>query len=93
MPIYEYRCNTCGEHTELLQKVNDAPAKECPSCKKPTLEKQISATSFHLKGSGWYVTDFKDKNKSKESKTESGATDDKPTPKTEEKPAKVEDKA
>lgn len=61
MPIYEYQCQTCGNHTEILQKVSDAPATTCPHCHQESLQKKISATAFHLKGNGWYVTDFKGK--------------------------------
>jgi len=59
MPIYEYRCESCGHHLEALQKISDAPLKDCPSCNKPELRKQISAAGFRLKGGGWYETDFK----------------------------------
>ena len=59
MPIYEYRCTSCGHEKEVLQKMSDAPLKECPACGKPTLTKLISAAGFQLKGSGWYATDFK----------------------------------
>jgi putative FmdB family regulatory protein len=59
MPIYEYRCSTCGYEKEYLQKVSDPRLTDCPECGKPTFEKLVSAVGFHLKGSGWYVTDFK----------------------------------
>jgi putative FmdB family regulatory protein len=59
MPIYEYRCSTCGYEKEYLQKVSDPRLTDCPECGKPTFEKLVSAAGFHLKGSGWYVTDFK----------------------------------
>jgi len=61
MPIYEYECKACGAVSEFLHKSNDAPKQECPHCKALRLERLISAASFHLKGSGWYVTDFRDK--------------------------------
>ncbi len=61
MPLYEYRCANCGETCELLQKVSEAPAVTCPHCGKDQLKRQISATRFQLKGTGWYVTDFKNK--------------------------------
>lgn len=70
MPIYEYRCDTCGHELEAFQKVNDWVLQECPVCKKETLKRLISAPAFHLKGSGWYVTDFKEKPKQKENSTE-----------------------
>jgi putative FmdB family regulatory protein len=59
MPIYEYRCSECGQDHEVLQKVSEPPLTECPACGKPALQKQLSAAGFHLKGSGWYATDFK----------------------------------
>jgi len=65
MPIYEYECNACGKHSEILQKINDQPATECPKCKTKALKRLVSAAQFHLKGTGWYVTDFRDKNKPK----------------------------
>ena len=59
MPIYEYRCGSCGHQQEFLQKVSDAPLTTCPQCGKPALSKLLSAAGFQLKGSGWYATDFK----------------------------------
>lgn len=59
MPIYEYRCSSCGHKLESLQKLADAPLVTCPSCGKQTLTKLLSAAGFQLKGSGWYATDFK----------------------------------
>ena len=59
MPIYEYRCGACGHKLESLQRFSDAPLVTCPSCGKDALTKQLSAAGFHLKGSGWYATDFK----------------------------------
>ena len=61
MPIYEYRCDECGAHKEILQRISDAPLTECPECGKPALKKLVSAAGFQLKGTGWYVTDFRDK--------------------------------
>ena len=58
MPIYEYRCKSCGAEVEMWQKITDKPAKTCPECGRRTLERLISSSSFHLKGSGWYVTDY-----------------------------------
>ena len=57
MPIYEYQCDACGAVTERLQKMSDAPLRKCPKC-GGKVEKIISRTSFQLKGSGWYVTDY-----------------------------------
>jgi len=61
MPIYEYYCNACGHRFDELQKVDAPILHKCPKCKKLKLQKLISNTSFQLKGSGWYVTDFKGK--------------------------------
>lgn len=63
MPIYEYACTACGHTLEKLQKMSDAPLTECPECGKATLQKQISAAGFRLKGGGWYETDFKSNKK------------------------------
>jgi putative FmdB family regulatory protein len=70
MPIYEYKCTSCGHRKEVLQKLSDAPLKACPACGKATLSKLISAAGFQLKGSGWYATDFKGGAKSPKSGTE-----------------------
>jgi putative FmdB family regulatory protein len=59
MPIYEYRCESCGFQKDHLQKMNDAVLTTCPSCGSNHYVKQISAAGFQLKGSGWYATDFK----------------------------------
>jgi putative FmdB family regulatory protein len=59
MPIYEYRCSSCGHELEALQKFSDAPLVACPSCHADSLVKLLSAAGFQLKGSGWYATDFK----------------------------------
>lgn len=64
MPIYEFQCENCGHRLEALQKISDPPLTDCPSCKQPALRKLVSAGGFILKGSGWYVTDFRDKGKS-----------------------------
>ncbi|WP_376697040.1 FmdB family zinc ribbon protein [Wenzhouxiangella sp. EGI_FJ10305] len=86
MPIYEYRCKSCGHELEKLQKIADLPLVDCPECGRPELTKLISAAGFRLKGGGWYETDFKKDNKrnlagdaKKESKPEgkSGAKDKK----------------
>ena len=63
MPIYEYLCIECGHELETLQKISDPPLTECPSCGRETLQKQVSAAAFRLKGGGWYETDFKSGNK------------------------------
>lgn len=59
MPIYEYRCATCGFQKEFLQKLNDTPLTTCPECGKESFGKMVTAAGFQLKGSGWYATDFK----------------------------------
>lgn len=65
MPIYEYRCDACDHRLEAIQKISDAPLKTCPECGVGALRKLISAAAFVLKGTGWYVTDFRDKDKPK----------------------------
>ena len=59
MPIYEYRCASCGHQQEFLLKVSDAPPAVCTKCGKPSFSKMVTAAGFQLKGSGWYATDFK----------------------------------
>ena len=61
MPIYEYRCQTCGYQNEYLQRVSEPLLTDCPECQKPTFTKLVSAAGFQLKGTGWYVTDFRSK--------------------------------
>lgn len=71
MPIYEYQCSACGHALEVMQKMSDEALTDCPSCHKAALEKLISATSFQLKGTGWYVTDFRNKSPNESSKSTS----------------------
>ena len=59
MPIYAYKCGSCGHAKDVLQKISDAPLTTCPSCGAEQFSKQITAAGFQLKGSGWYVTDFR----------------------------------
>jgi putative FmdB family regulatory protein len=59
MPIYAYRCAACGHAKDVLQKISDAVLSTCPACGAASFEKQLTAAGFQLKGSGWYVTDFK----------------------------------
>ena len=59
MPIYAYSCSSCGLQKDVLQKISDAPLSTCPECGKQTFTKQLTAAGFQLKGSGYYVTDFK----------------------------------
>ena len=61
MPIYEYRCAKCGEF-DMMQRITDKPLRKCPTCKRK-VEKLVSNTSFQLKGSGWYLTDYAGKGK------------------------------
>ena len=63
MPIYEYECKSCGHVLDALQKVSDDPLVHCPTCGEAELKKLLSAPRFRLTGSGWYETDFKDKNR------------------------------
>ncbi|MBC7940734.1 MAG: zinc ribbon domain-containing protein, partial [Chitinophagaceae bacterium] len=60
MPIYAYRCSTCGHAQDVLQKLSDPVLSVCPACGAGTYAKQLTAAGFQLKGSGWYVTDFRD---------------------------------
>ena len=59
MPIYAYKCGSCGHAKDVLQKISDDPLTQCPSCGQETFSKQLTAAGFQLKGSGWYATDFK----------------------------------
>lgn len=86
MPIYEYRCASCGHQQEFLQKVSDAPLTVCTQCGKATFSKMVTAAGFQLKGSGWYATDFKNSGAKPAAKSadstpksgESSSTDAKP---------------
>ena len=82
MPIYEYACNVCGHELELLQGFRDEPITTCPVCRRDEMKRKISAAAFHLKGTGWYETDFKNKDKDKKV-AEKKSTDDKPESKKE----------
>ena len=59
MPIYAYRCEACGFAKDILQKISDAPLTDCEACGKSAMKKQVTAAGFQLKGSAWYVTDFR----------------------------------
>lgn len=59
MPIYAYKCSACGHTKDVLQKISDAPLSVCPECGQDAFAKQVTAAGFQLKGSGWYVTDFR----------------------------------
>lgn len=88
MPLYEYRCQSCGEVSEVLQRMDDAPLSECPRC-GGALQKLVSAPALQFKGTGWYVTDYarsgkkdagKDADATSSAETPKPPTDSKPTP-------------
>jgi putative FmdB family regulatory protein len=70
MPIYAYRCSSCGCQKDVMQKMSDAPLGTCPECGKESFSKQLTAAGFQLKGSGYYVTDFKGGPKKPDAKPE-----------------------
>ncbi len=70
MPIYAYKCSSCGHAQDVLQKMSDDPLTVCPACHQATFAKQVTAAGFQLKGSGWYVTDFRDGNKKADKKAD-----------------------
>ncbi|WP_338911082.1 zinc ribbon domain-containing protein [Mycetohabitans rhizoxinica] len=80
MPIYAYRCESCGFEKDVLQKLSDAPLSQCPKCGRETLRKQVTAAGFQLKGSGWYVTDFRGGNPGGHNKSGGGEGDAKAAP-------------
>lgn len=71
MPIYEYRCESCGHELDVLQKLSEDPLRDCPECESSALRRLISAPSFRLKGDGWYETDFKSDKEKKRNLVES----------------------
>jgi len=75
MPLYEYRCSSCGHQQEFLQKWSDAPITVCTSCGKESFQKMLTAAGFQLKGSGWYATDFKNSGAKPASKTSVAKSD------------------
>jgi len=81
MPIYEYICEKCGSHLEILQKVGDARLKRCQKC-RGKLEKIVSRTSFQLKGAGWYLTDYSKSPKASEDRTDKAEKKTESTPTT-----------
>lgn len=93
MPLYEYECDACGHRFETIQKFSDPPIEKCPKCGSH-VHKLMSAPAFHLKGSGWYITDYAKKDSSPASKTAEPAKKEESkdgTPaKTESAPAKTE---
>src|SRR5215510_2457244 len=89
MPIYEYRCEKCGNQFEIIQTFSDQPLKSCPSC-KGKLAKLIEQTAVQLKGSGSYVTDYARKSESKSEKPSEPKNGDKPPPVSETSTTKSE---
>jgi putative FmdB family regulatory protein len=87
MPIYAYKCSSCGHAQDVLQKISEDPLTVCPACNDATFSKQVTAAGFQLKGSGWYVTDFRDGNKKADKKA------DAKTESTEAKPAEAKAEA
>ena len=90
MPIYEYQCEKCGTF-EATQRITDKPLAKCPTC-KAKVKKLISNTSFQLKGTGWYVTDYARKGQNGDAKADAKASDAKPEGKKEGKESKAENK-
>ena len=80
MPIYEYACKICDHELEVIQSIKASPLTQCPACNNDSLRKKLSAAAFHLKGTGWYETDFKNKKsddkKSKQTESEDSKKDD-----------------
>ncbi len=89
MPIYEYECRSCGKNHEIMQRYTDAPLTECPSCGGP-LRKLISNTSFVLKGTGWYKTDYASSGSGRTGKKSEKGNGGKPETKSGGKEAKTE---
>jgi putative FmdB family regulatory protein len=87
MPIYAYRCAACGHAQDVLQKMSDAVLTQCPACGAQAYQKQVTAAGFQLKGSGWYVTDFRGGNTAKKEGDKPEGGDAKPA---EGAPAKTE---
>ena len=78
MPIYAYKCETCGHAKDVLQKMSDPLLTDCPACGNATFKKQLTAAGFQLKGTGWYVTDFREgsgKNSELPTEPKSGSTE------------------
>ncbi len=95
MPIYEYECGACEEEHELIQKISDKPFRKCPSCGALKLRRKVSLSAFHLKGEGWYATEYgngkkKDRGDEKDKKTETADKTSESKEKKEESTAKTE---
>ena len=80
MPIYAYKCESCGHAKDVLQKISDAPLTDCPACGKATFAKQLTAAGFQLKGSGWYATDFRGGSSTSTPPAAAESSDSKPAP-------------
>lgn len=95
MPIYEYECNACGSQVEFIQKFSDGPKRKCPDCGALRLKRLVSAAAFHLKGTGWYATDFRDKGKAngKDKKVDTEKKTEKSEPKTHKSESKTASKS
>jgi len=91
MPIYEYECMNCGKQCEVIQKFNDEPLSTCPSC-GGHMHKLISQTSFILKGTGWYVTDYASSTRKKAMEADGKSSKAKPAEKKEASKATVAEK-
>ena len=93
MPIYEYECSNCKFYVEALQKISEPPLVKCPSCKRQTLKRLVSAPVFRLKGGGWYETDFKSDQEGKRNLVQGEEAEapsaDKPADDKAEKPAEA----
>lgn len=87
MPFYEYECTKCGNHSEVFQKISDAPLKKCTEC-SGKMKKLISQSTFHLKGSGWYVTDYASKASGNDGRSKKADTEKKETKSTSNKTEK-----
>jgi len=83
MPLYEYECDACGERYELIRKFSDPPLEVCPKCGHGPVRKLVSSPAFHLKGSGWYKTDYPTKSSDTDKSAKSSSDSDKPAAKTE----------
>jgi len=87
MPIYAYKCSSCGYAQDVLQKVSDTPLTVCPQCHAETYAKQLTAAGFQLRGSGWYATDFKNGSGKRNGTGESKGSDSGGAAKTDKAPA------
>lgn len=94
MPIYAYKCSSCGHKQDVLQKISEEPLSTCTACGAPTFAKQLTAAGFQLKGNGWYSTDFKNGSGGKSDSTKSDSKPEAPaTSATETKAAGTKDTA